>query len=206
MSAVIGSKSAAAMVTLAIVAAILGVFIVSDVATRNGHTTARNQDAATETIRIRIRCVARDDTTGEIQLGTRSINTATRSGLIRCNHAAGHVDRDFRAHYAQATAPAATLLIKIRAGNKTAIDIHLSFVTVPHGKDDMTVAGQIPRCRDHAPVEVKRTAIRNRNDSFDRTAFGCSNDCAETADGMLFRGFSGAKAICVRRARGFIIG
>lgn len=63
MGAVIGSKPSAAMVTPAIVAAKLSVFIVSDVATRNGHTTARNQDAATETIRLAVRSVARDDST-----------------------------------------------------------------------------------------------------------------------------------------------
>ena len=158
---------------------------------------------------IGICCIARNDTAGEIQRDTAvGKNTTTGSSLIRCDHAAGHVDRDFRARYAQAAAPAATLLIEIRASNKTAIDIHMSFIAFPLGKDDMTVVGQIPRCRDHASVEVKRTAVRNRDDLLDRATVGRSNDCAETADDMLSRGFSGggAKGICVRRARGFIIG
>ena len=70
----------------------------------------------------------------------------------------------------------------------------------------MTIVAQSARRCDHASVEVKRTAVRNRNDMFDRSAFGRSNDCAETADGMLSRGFSGAKAVGFRRARGFIVG
>lgn len=68
----------------------------------------------------------------------------------------------------------------------------------------MTIVAQSARRRDHASVEVKRTAIRNRDDLLDRPAIGRSNDCAETADDMLSRGFGGAEAICVRRARGFI--
>ena len=117
---------------------------------------------------IGICCIARNDTAGEIQRDTAvGKNATTGSSLIRCDHSAGHVDRDFRARYAQAAAPAATLLIEIRASNKTAIDIHMSFVAFPLGKDDMTVVGQIPRCRDHATVEVKRAAIRNRDDLLD---------------------------------------
>ena len=42
IGAVIGSKPSAAMTTPAIVAALLSVFVVSDIATRNGHTTARS--------------------------------------------------------------------------------------------------------------------------------------------------------------------
>ena len=151
-------------------------------------------------------CVARDDTAGEIQRDTAvGKNAAAGSSLIRCDHAAGHVDRDFRARYAQAAAPAAKLLIEIRASNKTAIDIHMSFIAFPLGKDDMTVAGQIPRCRDHASVEVKRTAIRNRDDLLDRPAIGRSNDCAETADDMLSCSLGGAKSAFARHACCYIV-
>ena len=56
MGAVLGSKPSAAMVTVAILTAEFSVFVVSDIATRNGHTTARSQDATAKAV-DRIACV-----------------------------------------------------------------------------------------------------------------------------------------------------
>ena len=56
MGAVIGSKPSAAMTTIAIRATEFSVFVVSDIATRNGHTAARSQDATAKAV-DRIACV-----------------------------------------------------------------------------------------------------------------------------------------------------
>ena len=56
ISAVIGSKPSAAMTTPTIITAKSGIAIVRNVTTRNGHTTARSQDATAKAV-DRIACV-----------------------------------------------------------------------------------------------------------------------------------------------------
>ena len=164
----------------------------------NTATVAAGVDVITIGDIVVICCITRDDTAGEVQRRAIVSKDATaRSCLVSRDHAACHFEAGIRARYAQTTAPATAVAV----GDVTARNINSAL-----RENNVAVVAQGTRRCNHASVEVKRTAVRNRNDSFDRTAVGCSNDCAETADDMLSRGFSGAKAIWVRRARGFIIG
>ena len=164
----------------------------------NTATVAAGSDVITIGDTIVICCITRDDTAGEFQCRAIVSKDATaRSSLVSRDHAACHFEAGIRARYAQTTAPATAVAV----GDVTARNIDSAL-----RENDVTVVAQVTRRCDHASVEVKRTAVRNRNDSFDRTAVGCGNDCAETADNMLSRSLGGAKFIFIRRARGFIIG
>ena len=189
MGAVIGSKTSAAMTTPAIVAAKLGVFIVSDVATRNGHTTARNQDAATVTIRLAVRSVARDDSTRKLQGGSVvSIDAAARSCLVSRDHTVCHFEAGFRARYAQTTAPATTATV----GDVTARNIDGAL-----RENNVTVVAQGTRRCDHATLKVERAPFLNGNDSIYIALFAC-NDSAEIVNSVLVGLFASTKT--VRRA------
>ena len=197
MSAVIGSKSAAAMVTLAIDAAIPGVFIVSDVATRNGHTTARNQDAATETNRLAVRSVARDDSTRKLQGGSSvSIDAAARSCLVSRDHSACHFEAGFRTRYAQATAPATAIAV----GDVTALDFDRTL-----RKNHMTVVTQVGSRGNHAALEIEYAARFNVDHILYGTAFRCYINSAKARNDMLVRSLGGAKSICIGRALSLIV-
>lgn len=195
--AVIGSKPSAAMVTPAIVAAKLGVFIVSDAATRNGHTTARNQDATTVTIRIRIRSVARDDSTRKLQGGSVvSVDAAARSCLVSRDHTACHFEAGFRARYAQTTAPSTAVAV----GDVTAFDYDLT-----RRKNHMAVIAQIGGRGNHAALEIERAALINGDHLLYGTAFRCRIDSAKARNNMLVRSLGGAKSICIGRAHSLIV-
>ena len=150
MSTVFSGKSSTAMIAITIVTTVIGIFIVSNVATRNSNAAAFGHDAAAETNTSSKRAVAGDYAISYVDRGVFSIHTTATRSTVAGNYATGNLEGRITVYFNSAA--------RTRARSSTHIAAAHVDGRAVLGIDQAANAAAL-FLRDHAAHKVKRATL-----------------------------------------------
>ena len=151
MGAVLGSKPSAAMVTVAIRAAEVGIAIVRNVTAGNSNAAAFGHDAATKSVHAIKRAITGDYAAGHRDCRPIGIYTAATRSAVAGNYAV----RNVKSRLVDRYSCTGTIVLTITSTNVTTVHIDGRLILRVHQASDMVV---FLLC-EHAALKTEMTAV-----------------------------------------------